>query len=251
MPNTTNYNWATPADTDLVSQGAAAIRTLGSSIDSTVFTNAGNAIQKSIVDAKGDLIVATAADTVARLAVGGTNGHVLQVDSSTASGLKWDSVAAGGMTLISTTTLSGTSVTLSSIPQTYNSLYLIISGMTYAANSGGFRLFPNNVNNLTDTSRVINGTAGSFNDGWVQLSPGEDILRTNSDNVFVLEFYNYTSTTSYKPFNLVGSYSNNNPTRRSYFAGGTFRSNSAISSIVIDVEGNNFSSGTVLLYGVK
>lgn len=35
MPNTTNYNWATPADTDLVKDGAAAIRTLGSSIDTT------------------------------------------------------------------------------------------------------------------------------------------------------------------------------------------------------------------------
>ena len=36
MPNTTNYNWATPADTDLVKDGAAAIRTLGSSADTTV-----------------------------------------------------------------------------------------------------------------------------------------------------------------------------------------------------------------------
>ena len=35
MPNTTNFNWATPADTDLVKDGAAAIRTLGNSIDSS------------------------------------------------------------------------------------------------------------------------------------------------------------------------------------------------------------------------
>ena len=50
----------------------------------------------AIVDAKGDLLVGTAADTVARLAVGGTAGHVLTVDSSTTTGLKWAAAAAGG-----------------------------------------------------------------------------------------------------------------------------------------------------------
>lgn len=51
-------------------------------------------IANSLVDAKGDLIVATANDTPARLAVGVTNGHVLMVDSATSSGLKWDAVPA-------------------------------------------------------------------------------------------------------------------------------------------------------------
>jgi hypothetical protein len=251
MPTTTNYGWTTPADTDLVKDGASAIRTLGTAIDTTVFNNASAAIAKTIVDAKGDIIAATAADTVARLAVG-ANDTVLTADSSTATGLKWAAPAAGGMTLISTTTLSGTSVTLSSIPQTYNSLFLIIRGMTYASGDNGFRLFPNNVNNLADTSRVMNGTAGSANDTWVQLSAAENILRTNADNVFALQFDNYTSTTTYKPFTLVGTFSNVTPIRRTYFAGGAFKSNSAISSIVIDVEGTvSFSTGTVLLYGVK
>jgi hypothetical protein len=53
-----------------------------------------NAIQNTIVDAKGDLIGATAADTPARLAVG-TNGQVLTADSTAATGLKWATSASG------------------------------------------------------------------------------------------------------------------------------------------------------------
>jgi hypothetical protein len=119
MPNTTNFNWATPADTDLVKDGAAAIRTLGNSIDSSfvdlkggttgqVLTKASNTDLDFtfstvdplvILDAKGDLISATAADTPARLAVG-ANNTVLTADSSTSTGLKW-AAPSSGLTFIS------------------------------------------------------------------------------------------------------------------------------------------------------
>jgi hypothetical protein len=61
----------------------------------TSYDLANAAIAKAIVDAKGDIIAATAADTVSRLAVG-TNGQVLTADSTTATGLKWATAAAGG-----------------------------------------------------------------------------------------------------------------------------------------------------------
>jgi hypothetical protein len=117
MATTTNFGWETPDDTDLVKDGALAIRTLGSAIDTSlvdlkggttgqvlsktsntdmdftwVTSDDANAIQNAIVDAKGDLITATAADTPARLAVG-TNGQILTADSTTATGLKWASAA--------------------------------------------------------------------------------------------------------------------------------------------------------------
>lgn len=88
MATTTNYGWTTPNDTDLVKDGASAIRTLGTAIDTTVFNNASAAIAKTIVDAKGDLIVASGADAVARLAVG-SNDQVLIADSTATNGLKW------------------------------------------------------------------------------------------------------------------------------------------------------------------
>jgi hypothetical protein len=55
-------------------------------------------IQPTIVDAKGDIIAATAADTPARLAVG-ANDTVLTADSTTATGLKWAAPAGGGKVL--------------------------------------------------------------------------------------------------------------------------------------------------------
>jgi hypothetical protein len=50
------------------------------------------AIQPTIVDAKGDIIAATGADAVSRLAVG-TNGQFLKADSTQSTGLAWASVA--------------------------------------------------------------------------------------------------------------------------------------------------------------
>jgi hypothetical protein len=113
MANTTNFNWETPDDTDLVKDGAAAIRTLAGAIDTSlvdlkggtsgqvlskatntdmdftwVTTDDANAIQNAIVDAKGDIIAASANDTPARLAVG-TNDQRLVAASGEATGLKY------------------------------------------------------------------------------------------------------------------------------------------------------------------
>lgn len=97
MATTTNYGWTTPDDTALVKDGASAIRSLGSSIDSTLKTQIDAQIPKTIVDAKGDLIAATAADVVARVPVG-TNGQVLTADSTASAGLAWTTPSSSPLT---------------------------------------------------------------------------------------------------------------------------------------------------------
>jgi hypothetical protein len=110
---TPNFNWPVPTSTDLVKDGATAIEALGDSIDASLVDLKGgtsgqvlsknsntdmdfvwvaaddtNAIQNSIVNAKGDLIGASANDTPAILSVG-ANGETLVADSSTSTGLRY------------------------------------------------------------------------------------------------------------------------------------------------------------------
>jgi hypothetical protein len=74
------------------------------------------------IDAKGDLIVGTGADTFSRLAVGGTNGHVLTVDSGETTGLKWAAAGGGGggkvLQVVGATTSTGVNIVTSTYTDT-------------------------------------------------------------------------------------------------------------------------------------
>jgi hypothetical protein len=72
-----------------------AALTAGDILEIITFTafDLATAIDKALFDAKGDILVATAADTPGKLTVG-TNGFYLKADSSTATGLVWAAVDA-------------------------------------------------------------------------------------------------------------------------------------------------------------
>jgi hypothetical protein len=127
---TTNYGFVMPSPTDLVTDLPADFDVFGQAVDTQMLTNANAAIAKAIVDAKGDIIAATAADTLSRLAVG-ANGTVLTADSAEATGLKWATAASGaGMTFISRTTFSNTaSVDIDVFNDTYETYFMVIENI--------------------------------------------------------------------------------------------------------------------------
>jgi len=127
---------------------AATSHTHSQSDVTNLTTDLAAKISNSLVDAKGDIITATADNTPARLAVGGTNGHVLTVDSTTATGLKWAAAAGGASDLeglsdvdlipaitvvgtatgIAGTTGSGTSMTITLPTMVEDDICIIIVG---------------------------------------------------------------------------------------------------------------------------
>jgi hypothetical protein len=289
---TPNFGWSVPTPTDLVKDGATAIETLGDSIDASfvdlkggttgqvlskasgtdldftwVAQDDSNAIQNAIVDAKGDLIAATAADTPARLAVG-TNGQVLTADSTASTGLAWSTVSGGGTTLINETVASGnTAINIGSIPSTYKHLVITWDGL-YMSTTGsyyGIRVNADSGSNYAyyyvaaeSTSPIgfsLGNEAGALmtiigNQG-TSTSPNQACTGT-------LTIYNYASTTKLKQFESeIFYYSSNNSRSNWQTTQGVWNnSGTAISSIDF-FRGNgtatisNISNTSIRVYGVS
>ena len=154
-------------------------------------------IQPTLLDAKADLITATANDTPARLGVG-ANGTVLTADSSTATGLKW---AAGGKVLqvinadtnvsvtSSSTTYVDTGLTASITPSSTSSKILVTVHQAYniptSGNGMGIKLIRGSTDIRTHGSYVGYTAAG-----------GEVI--TGHFSISYLDSPNTTSATTYK-----------------------------------------------------
>jgi len=218
------------------------------------YITSSSAINPTIVDAKGDIIAATAADTVARLAVG-ANGTVLTAASGQATGLQWATPSSGGITLLSTTSLSGSSVTVSSIDQTYVNLIILMSGVNISTNTN----FSCNINASLQTSVIGQGginnttTYSSTNSGAISLRGETDEMKSgNADSVFFLQIENYASTTANKTFMGRSRFLHpDSSVRILNYGGSILLPTTAITSLQFYLGGGTFSAGSILIYGVK
>jgi hypothetical protein len=282
---TPNFSWPVPTSTDLVKDGATAIEALGDSIDASlvdlkggttgqvlsktsgtdmdftwVTSDDANAIQNTIVDAKGDLIGATAADTPARLAVG-TNGQVLTADSTASTGLAWATPASGGgMTVIASGSIanSATGFSITSIPATYNWLQLVIRNSYSNAADINSRLRVNNLStgiyaynqsiakNASVTTAAASGSANLIIDNF-------NSSRDANSSVYVVNFWDYAGN-AWKS-GTVTSFHEDRSTATLELINEVFgiELTSAIDRIdLITGNANTFAgAGTYTLYGVK
>lgn len=269
MATTTNFGWETPDDTDLVKDGAAAMRTLGNSIDTSFVDLKGgttgqvlskasgtdldftwtNADPLTILDAKGDLISATAADTPARLAVG-TNGQVLLADSTTATGLKWGAApASDSMTLLSTTTLTGSSVVISGIVGTYKRLILVCRSVQPATNSVAFNMRFNADTGSNYDSSALDGSGNFIAASSIEI--GSSLSSSATNTGFEIQIPDYATSTSYKSALWIGSGTRGGGSAARFGMGGHWANTAAITSITFFLGSGNFTAGTILTYGVN
>jgi hypothetical protein len=110
MATTTNYGWTTPDDTALVKDGAAAIRTLGTSVDTTT-KNLNPSTTLGDIEYRS-----STANTNTRLGIGST-GNVLTVAGGVPT---WAAPAGGGKVLqvVSATYATATTTTSTSFVTT-------------------------------------------------------------------------------------------------------------------------------------
>jgi hypothetical protein len=135
------------------------------------------------IDAKGDLIVGTGSDAFSRLAVG-TNGQVLQADSTAATGLKWATAGGGGKVLqvvqgttttsksITSSTFTDTNLTASITPSSSSSRILILTTQQFDTVQSGSSEQYSGYRLLRDSTSIQNWAPSGYESMGVRASNG-------------------------------------------------------------------------------
>jgi hypothetical protein len=251
MATTTNYSWVTPDDTSLVKDGASAIRTLGSSVDTTL-----KALSPGTT--AGDIDYYTTSTAKARLGIG-TAGQVLTVNGG-GTAPSWGAAPSGALNLssIASGTMSGTAINLTGLTQDFLSLRFSASTWTTASDTY-FKMNINNntsatydylVNRLTGNTTFTSAMSYGATETTIRPTGTSSQLYNNSDNYYVMNFYNCKSAgfTTFQMLTYCISTSSN--FRLAASAMGTFKTAAAVTSLYLTTNaGYTFNAGNYELIG--
>jgi hypothetical protein len=224
MATTTNYSWVTPDDTNLVKDGAAAIRTLGSSADTTVKDlNPGTTA--------GDIDYYTSSTAKTRIGIG-TAGQVLQVNSG-ATAPEWAAPAGGSWSQAATGSLSGSAVNITGLSgQKY---YVGLIGWS----GTGSEYVQVRFNNDSATNYRRGDSDSAVAELYVIGASTQPAANTFSNGFFV-DMAN--TSMAGKPLISVTPKSTNGS------VGGFYMSSSTITQINLIISGGTFDAGTYYVW---
>ena len=202
----------------------------------------------------GDTIYSSSGSTPARLGIGST-GDVLTVAGGVPT---WAAPAGGGgLDLLSTTTMSGSTLTISSISSSYDQLVITINNAYFSTGSNGF-YFQLRCNSDTGTNynwgRTINTSGGAYNGGAaigqtsIQIAQQGDSSTTNDRLGMYIVIPNYLETTP-RIIRTTSMSKVSDPTFYDLCA--TYTGSSAISSLTFFTGTGTMTAGTIKVYGVK
>lgn len=245
---TTNYGFVLPTSTDLVTDLPADFDVALQGVDTRL-----KALQPGTT--LGDLAYSSAtANTNTRLAIGST-GNVLTVAGGVPT---WAAPASGGgMTLLSTTAMSGSTLTVSSISQAYKHLLVIAKDIYCSTNDAGgdVRFNGDSGSKYTMSNQRVNNTTASYEAGVLtEISNAFFTNPTTNTNTkvtsLVLNIYRYTETST-----IVGDFQNVGTTDASVVGSSTgtfsYAASAGITSISFNTNTGTFSGGNVYIYGVN
>jgi len=231
---TSGLEWATAAaDIEGVTAGTG-LTGGGTSGTVTLALDSAAVIAPTIVDAKGDIIAATAADTVARLAVG-TNGQVLTAASGEATGLQWTTPSGIGWTQAATGSLTGSSVTVSGLSAAR--FFVVLDAVSNTINEA-ILLRLNGDSSANYLNYRASGTSGGTS--WELTFGNLTATNTYYGIGFFIDLANTASTI--KPIGPVMP--------STYFAsnGIYYRSTSSITSMEFSLASGTYDSGTYTIW---
>ena len=209
------------------------------------------------IDAKGDLVAGTAADTFSRIGVG-ANGTVLTADSVETTGLKWVTPLAPTIdyTLINSggTALSGSSATTINVSGK-NSILVIITGATTAAGAPSLIIRPNanataanyykwEIQSANATMSFPLNSIGATS--WFKLAQANTGGTDTMTGIFKIDGANGTG---YKPVLAAGTVSAQGASSTQQFLQGSYNQAAAITSIQVTTLSADFTAGTIYVYG--